>query len=111
MLDLKRIDQRAADTNAGDQTETGQHLAREPGDAWRLGTQPHRRGRFSGQRPGIIVGLRLGFQPGLAAFLLIGIDLAHDAGLPSVREMRTRFWSLSAPKRSSAAANSRSMIM
>ena len=65
--------------------------------------QAHRRCRLAGQRHGAVLAGRL------RRFLLSGF--AHDAGLPSVREIRTRFWLRSAPKRSSAAAKSRSTIM
>ena len=109
---LERVDQRAAEAEARDQREPGERLARQPGDARRLRPQPHGRGTLAGQRPGVIVRILLARRFGLLAFFLLGIELvAHDAGLPSVREMRTRFWVLAAPKRSSAAANSRSTTM
>ena len=98
------IDQRATDPEAGDQADAGQHLAGKPGDARRVCPQPHR-GRtewFASQRLGLAIVFLLFFP---------WIDIAHDAGLPSVRTMRTRFWFRSTPRRSSAAAKSRSTIM
>lgn len=71
------------------------------------------RGRLAGQRPTVIVGrLRLGRRTLRPTFFLFGIAfVAHDTGLPSAREMRTRFWLLPAPNRNSAAANKRSTTM
>jgi len=97
---LERIDQRTADADARHESDAGEHLSREPRDTRRLTTEPHRDGRVAG-RPG---------QRRLV-FFFPGFWLAHDAGLPSVRTIRTRFWRSPAPKRSSAAANSRSTIM
>jgi hypothetical protein len=92
MPGLERIDQRAADADTGGEAKTSQHLARQAGDARRLGAQPHRRDRLAGQRPGHH--LPPAWQARsiqLATIFLFGMFLAHDAGLPSVREMRTRF--------------------
>ena len=71
----------------GNARERNQHAAREPRHLRALGPQP----QFLGE-------------------LLFMLRRAHIAGLPSLRTIRTTFWE-SAPKRSSAAANSRSTIM
>ena len=100
---LKRVDQRTSEPDAGDKTEAGENLPRQPGDAGRFGPQPHRRrpDRLAGQ------GLRIVVRH----FLIPGRVLAHEVGLPSVRTILTRFCSRPEPKRSSAAANRRSTIM
>ena len=108
---LERVDQRAAEAEARDQRQPGERLARQAGDARRLRPQAHGRGALAGQRPGVIFGFRHVRRPSALTFFLLGIEIVHDAGLPSVREMRTRFWVLAAPKRNSAAAKRRSTIM
>ena len=100
---LERIDERGADAGAGDESQPRQHFSRNSRHAGRFRTQSHRSGGFACQRQRAVFRLRRIFLRGFA--------LAHDAGLPSVREIRTRFWFLSEPKRSSAAANNRSTIM
>ena len=97
---LKGVDQRSAQAHARHETDAGEHLARQPRNARSLRTKPHRGGRVGG-------------RPGQRRVLILfpGFRLAHDAGLPSVRVIRTRFWWSPAPKRSSAAANRRSTIM
>ena len=82
---LQRIDQRTTERQAGGEADPGERLARQPGDARRLRTQPHGRDWLAGQRPGVIPTGRL------RLLFLLGVDLVHDAGLPSVRETRTRF--------------------
>jgi hypothetical protein len=84
-------DERAQDCDTRDACEAGQHHARQAHHLWALGPEA-KAGR--GLVPGVVVLLRM--------------VVAHR-GLPSVRTMRI-FCCLSPPRRSSAAAKSRSTM-
>ena len=88
----ERPDERAQDREAGDPCEAGQHFARQAHDLWALGPEAK---AGCGLSPGVVVA---------PAFCVV----AHR-GLPSVRTIRT-FCCLSPPRRSSAAAKSRSTM-
>jgi hypothetical protein len=45
---LKRINERPADADARDETDAGEHFARQPRNARRFGTQPHWSSRIAG---------------------------------------------------------------
>ena len=94
---LERVDQRRAETEADDEPDASQRLARQPHDARCLGAQPH---RARGCR---------GAAGQWGALVLASV--VHEAGRPSVRVMRTRRSAEPLPKRSSAVANMRSTIM
>ena len=85
----ERPDERAQNREAGDPCEAGQHFARQAHHLWALGPEA-KAGR------------------GLVVVALLRLVVAHR-GLPSVRTMRT-FCCLSPPRRSSAAAKSRSTM-
>ena len=87
---VERPDERAQDREAGDACEAGQHFARQAHHLWALGPEA-KAGR--------------GLVP---VVTLLRLVVAHR-GLPSVRTMRT-FCCLSPPRRSSAAAKSRSTM-
>ena len=91
-LRLQGEEQGGADPGRGDGAEACQHPAGKAHHRGSPRTQAHVLGWASGLRGSF--GRRVG----------------HDCGLPSVRTMRTFFWR-SPPRRSSAAANSRSTIM
>jgi hypothetical protein len=97
---LERVDQRAADAEAGGDAYEGQRLARQPHDARRIAPK--------------LEGLRVGARRSRCGCLGRGIagGIGHGRPLrPSSRTMRTRCSLRRSPRRSSAAANSRSTTM
>ena len=93
MLDLEGVDQRAANTETRHDADPSQHLARQAGYSGRLRPQAHAGDRLTDERQRAVFTFRIrpdiavrrpNFFPSRATFV------AHDAGLPSVRDIRTR---------------------